>query len=103
VPGRVAGDAARIRQILVNLVGNALKFTERGEIEVRVRWQTAGERAVSVRDTGIGVPQSKRAAIFEQLTHADGTTTRRYGAPGLGLTMSARTVALMHRSLCIDR
>ena len=102
VPGRVAGDAARIRQILVNLVGNALKFTERGEIEVRVRWQTAGELAVSVRDTGIGVPQSKRAAIFEQFTQADGTTTRRYGGTGLGLTISARLVALMHGRIWID-
>jgi PAS domain S-box-containing protein len=102
VPDRVAGDPARIRQILVNLVGNALKFTERGEIEVRVRRQTAGELAVSVRDTGIGVPESKQAAIFEQFTQADGTTTRRYGGTGLGLTISARLVALMHGRIWVE-
>ncbi|PYR49594.1 MAG: hypothetical protein DMF89_12110 [Acidobacteria bacterium] len=111
VPDRVAGDPARIRQILVNLVGNALKFTERGEIEVRVRWQTAGELAVSVRDTGIGVPESKQAAIFEQFRQADGTTTRagstfhftvHVGTAGDD-SLSPRRAPSTRRTLVLDR
>jgi PAS domain S-box-containing protein len=101
VPARVVGDPARIRQILVNLVGNALKFTERGEIDVRVGFKD-GELAVSVRDTGIGVPHDKQAAIFEQFTQVDGTTTRRYGGTGLGLTICARLVALMKGRIWIE-
>ena len=100
VPARVFGDAARLRQIITNLVGNAIKFTDEGEIAVTVRLdsQGLGERIrlrFDVRDTGIGIPAEKHSLIFEAFAQADGSTTRKFGGTGLGLTISARLVRLM--------
>jgi PAS domain S-box-containing protein len=100
VPDRVQGDPGRIRQVLVNLVGNAIKFTEHGEIELAVtRLADAPEAharlSFSVRDTGIGIPADKFDAIFDSFSQADTSTTRKYGGTGLGLTISAQLVALM--------
>ena len=100
VPGRVLGDPGRIRQVLINLIGNAIKFTERGEIEVSVSCQHGAPpgRALlcfSVRDTGIGIAPEKFEAIFESFSQADTSTTRKYGGTGLGLTISTQLVALM--------
>ena len=107
VPDVLRGDPARIRQILVNLVGNALKFTDSGEIEVRV---SAEERAesepvtlhFSVRDTGIGVPFDKQEKIFESFTQADASTTRTFGGTGLGLAISSQLVGMMGGKIWLD-
>jgi signal transduction histidine kinase/CheY-like chemotaxis protein len=99
LPAPLGGDAARIRQVLVNLAGNALKFTQRGQVVVGVRAleQEAGRVRLrfSVADTGIGIPADRQAAIFESFTQADGSTTREYGGTGLGLTISRQMVELM--------
>jgi PAS domain S-box-containing protein len=116
VPDALVGDPGRLRQILVNLAGNAIKFTARGEVVVEVRllqWESApaGPSAsptsdirlqFSVRDTGIGIPANKQAAIFDPFTQADGSTTRRYGGTGLGLTISARLVKLMEGRIWLE-
>ena len=99
VPEALMGDPGRIRQILVNLVGNAIKFTERGEIFVSVEEQSHAEGAsvlhFSVRDSGIGVPREKQKTIFEAFSQADGSMTRKYGGTGLGLSISKKLVELM--------
>ncbi len=99
IPQVVVGDPLRVRQILTNLVGNATKFTEGGEIELAVRrnGQMGGIPAVqfSVRDTGIGIPEDKVGQIFEEFAQADASVTRKYGGTGLGLTISHRLAALM--------
>ena len=100
VPDDLVADWPRLQQVLTNLVGNALKFTERGEISVRVGLQDpAPDRAVvlhfTVRDTGIGILPDRQAAIFEPFTQADGSTTRRYGGTGLGLSISSSLVTMM--------
>ena len=108
VPRSVVGDPGRLRQVLVNLIGNALKFTERGEVIVGVELDAPGPGPTSVRlrfsvaDTGIGIPQSKRGAIFVPFEQADGSTTRRYGGTGLGLSISAKLVGLMGGSIAIE-
>jgi signal transduction histidine kinase/CheY-like chemotaxis protein len=106
VPETVSGDVVRLRQILVNLVGNAIKFTSKGEIEVDVKTMSrvGGEVCVhvSVRDTGIGIPESKQEKIFEAFTQADGSTTRDFGGTGLGLTISAQLVALMGGQMWVE-
>jgi len=93
------GDPARLRQVLINLVGNAIKFTAQGEIVIRAEpiSETDTEATVrfSVQDTGIGIPQERQAAIFERFTQADSSTTRRYGGTGLGLTISKQLVDAM--------
>ena len=95
----VTGDPARLRQVLLNLLGNAVKFTEKGEVgvEVRVLRESAASVVVRivVRDTGIGIPKERHAAIFESFTQADGSTTRRHGGTGLGLTICRQLVHLM--------
>jgi len=105
VPEFVIADALRIRQVLINLLGNAVKFTEQGEVVLSVRADRAilnedgadvGSRLVfTVRDTGIGIPASKQHHIFEAFAQADGSTTRKYGGTGLGLTISKRLIDMM--------
>jgi two-component system, sensor histidine kinase and response regulator len=99
VPRGVAGDPSRVRQILVNLVGNAIKFTESGEVVIEAHLVAEAESHVririSVRDTGIGIPPSRLGAIFESFTQADGSTTRKYGGTGLGLSISRHLAQLM--------
>ena len=105
-PTRVAGDPERLRQVLVNLVGNAIKFTAAGNVDVRAALAGQEAEAVSVRfsvaDTGEGIPEDRQAAIFESFTQADGSTTRRFGGTGLGLTISRRLVTLMGGSLEVE-
>jgi len=99
VPDWINGDPLRLRQILMNLVANAIKFTEQGEVVVDVEWLSGDERQVelkfSVSDTGIGIPASKLNSIFEAFGQADTSTTRKYGGTGLGLTISSRLVHIM--------
>jgi PAS domain S-box-containing protein len=103
VPQVVRGDAGRLRQILINLVGNAVKFTESGEVSLHVAVEHASEGQVmlryAVRDTGIGLTQPQIARLFQPFTQADGSMTRRYGGTGLGLAVSKRLVDLMGGSI----
>jgi CheY-like chemotaxis protein len=106
VPECLIGDPLRVRQILVNLVGNAIKFTDAGEvaIEIAIGSRSEGhvELHIRVRDTGIGVPQEKQELIFDAFSQVDGSTTREYGGTGLGLTISARLVAAMHGRIWVE-
>jgi two-component system, sensor histidine kinase and response regulator len=99
VPERVVGDGPRLRQVLVNLVGNAIKFTEQGEVVVQVEKQSEEADGVVlgflVADTGIGIPPEKQQVVFEAFAQADSSTTREYGGTGLGLSISAQLVGLM--------
>ena len=99
VPAALVGDPVRFRQVLLNLTGNAIKFTERGEVTVQVRVagrdQDGLKLQVSVRDTGIGIPPEKQGRLFQAFEQADSSTTRQYGGTGLGLVISARIVRLM--------
>jgi len=99
VPPGVVGDPVRLRQVLVNLLDNAVRFTERGRVRLRIGVDERTEHRVTlhfrVEDTGIGVPRDKQATIFESFTQADGSITRRFGGTGLGLTISGRLVELM--------
>jgi len=106
VPERLRGDVGRLRQILVNLVGNALKFTERGEVVVDVEKESQDESGVvlhfSVRDTGIGVPLDKQGMIFEAFTQVDSSATRKYGGTGLGLAITSRLVNLIGGKIWLE-
>lgn len=95
LPPYVFGDPARMRQILSNLVDNAVKFTERGHIEVTVSPESGDRIRFDVRDTGIGIAQDKQKVIFEAFSQADGSITRRFGGAGLGLTITRQIVILM--------
>ena len=99
VPSLLRGDPGRLRQILVNLGCNAVKFTEKGEIVIRVRLESEDERNVticfSVSDTGIGIPANRRDILFSPFTQVDGSTTRQYGGTGLGLAISKQLAKLM--------
>ena len=112
VPDYVIGDKNRIRQILVNLVNNALKFTEKGEVNVRVRRQQLNPDALpgseefmlefSVSDTGIGIPEEKRDVIFDSFQQADSSISRRFGGAGLGLSISRKLVQIMSGEITLD-
>ncbi|RMG57665.1 MAG: hybrid sensor histidine kinase/response regulator, partial [Bacteroidetes bacterium] len=108
IPPHIKGDEDRIRQVLINLINNALKFTERGAITVEARWsppQAGAERAsieMRVQDTGIGIPQDKQAGLFQAFTQVDATTSRKYGGTGLGLAICAQLVQLMDGQIAVE-
>jgi signal transduction histidine kinase/CheY-like chemotaxis protein/ligand-binding sensor domain-containing protein len=104
VPEMVSGDAGRLRQIVLNLVSNAIKFTARGQVGLHVEVEPAGSQLLrfSVVDTGIGIPQEKLQSIFSPFTQADTSTTRKYGGTGLGLTISSRLVAMMGGRIWVE-
>ncbi len=106
VPEPLLGDASRIRQILVNLIGNAIKFTEQGEVFVNVE-EDSHETGVTclhfvVKDTGVGIPAEKQAKIFEAFSQADGSMARKYGGTGLGLTICTRLVTMMGGAIWVE-
>lgn len=106
VPDSLTGDPVRLRQVLTNLLGNAVKFTESGEIVLRITLEEdKGDRVAlrfAVRDTGIGIPKDRQAAIFEAFTQVDGSSTRKYGGTGLGLTIANELVGLMDGRLWVE-
>jgi len=106
VPDAVVGDPGRLRQVLLNLVGNAIKFTDDGEVAVNVSIDERGADDVrlrfTVRDTGIGIPEEKQWEIFGAFVQADASTTRRYGGTGLGLTISTQLVEMMDGRMWLD-
>ncbi len=105
-PHCVVGDAGRLRQVVVNLVGNAIKFTEHGEVAVEVEVEKWAEDVIclhfAVRDTGIGIPADKQQLIFAPFSQADGSMTRKYGGTGLGLTISSQLVTMMGGRLWVE-
>ena len=105
-PERVVGDPVRVRQVLVNLVGNAVKFTDRGEVALEAEFlgaTDAGARlCLAVRDTGIGIPRARQAAVFESFTQANGGITRRHGGTGLGLTICQHLAHLMDGRIALE-
>jgi two-component system, sensor histidine kinase and response regulator len=106
VPEEIVGDPSRLRQILTNLIGNAIKFTEKGEVVVSVAQQERNETHTRlhfvVSDTGIGIPPEKQKVIFDSFTQADSSITRRFGGTGLGLTISARLVKMMGGRIWVE-
>jgi len=106
IPTAVRGDPARLRQILINLGGNAIKFTHRGEVVLRTEIEEQNNKKAVVRfsvvDTGIGIPRDKRETIFETFRQADGSTTRKYGGTGLGLAISKQLVELMGGRIWVE-
>ena len=106
VPPMVIGDGNRLRQIVMNLVGNALKFTERGEVVLQATPESLSREDVTlhfvVRDTGIGIPADKQAAIFGMFEQVDSSLTRRHGGAGLGLSIASRLVGLMDGRMWVE-
>jgi signal transduction histidine kinase/ActR/RegA family two-component response regulator len=106
VPEHVSADPLRLRQVLLNLIGNAIKFTETGSVRVEAKAESQDDKTVclrfAVRDTGPGIPDDKQDLIFKSFCQADGTTTRRHGGTGLGLTISAHLVELMGGKIWVE-
>ena len=106
VPEALIGDPLRLRQVIINLVGNGIKFTQQGEVALTVAVASRGEEAVtcqfSVRDTGIGIPKDRQGAIFRRFLQGDAATARLYGGSGLGLTISARLVEMMNGRIWVE-
>jgi PAS domain S-box-containing protein len=103
LPARLVGDPGRLRQVLINLIGNAIKFTEQGSVTLQVQQgKSADVLLFSVTDTGIGIPDDKRAQIFDAFSQVDNSISRRYGGTGLGLSICARLVDLMGGHLWVD-
>jgi signal transduction histidine kinase/DNA-binding response OmpR family regulator len=106
LPERVRGDSGRLRQIILNLVGNAIKFTNNGEVALRAEPESREGDELTLRftvsDTGIGIPQEKLESIFSPFTQADSSTTRKYGGTGLGLTISARLASMMGGRISVE-
>jgi PAS domain S-box-containing protein len=100
--GAVRGDPTRLRQILINLLGNAIKFTQRGSVTIAVEQTDSSLRRFSIEDTGIGIPIEKQRKIFDPFTQADSSTLRRFGGTGLGLAISARLVEAMGGSIWVE-
>ncbi len=106
VPEAIRGDSTRLRQVVVNLVGNAIKFTDKGEVALKVLvvQGEGGDRTLhfTVSDTGVGIPPEKQKSIFDPFTQADSSTTRKYGGTGLGLSISIRLVRMMGGSMWVE-
>ena len=106
VPAAVRGDSTRIRQVVINLIGNAIKFTDAGEVALKLQviQSEGGDRLLhfTMSDTGIGIPAEKQKSIFNPFTQADSSTTRKYGGTGLGLSISIRLVRLMGGSMWVE-
>ena len=106
IPDVLMGDPGRLRQILTNLVGNAIKFTETGEVLISVQQETAGPKGLQlhfkVQDTGIGIPPEAQKKIFQSFSQADGSTTRKYGGTGLGLSISTKLVEKMNGRIWVE-
>src|SRR3984893_5833552 len=106
VPEGIRGDSTRLRQVVINLIGNAIKFTDAGEVALKVLviQSEGGERLLhfTVSDTGVGIPPEKQKSIFEPFTQADSSTTRKYGGTGLGLSISVRLVRMMEGNMWVE-
>jgi signal transduction histidine kinase len=105
-PDAILGDPTRLRQILINLIGNATKFTDKGEVSVRIVCESSGNDTVALRfsvsDTGIGIPLEKQAALFQKFMQVDSTTTRKYGGTGLGLAICRQLVEMMGGKIWVE-
>jgi len=106
VPGRVISDSGRLRQILMNLIGNAIKFTHQGEVTIRVRLDSTtgidNRLRFSISDTGIGIAKDRQQQIFQPFVQVDGSNTRRYGGTGLGLAIASQLVDLMEGQIWLE-
>jgi signal transduction histidine kinase len=106
VPIFLTGDPGRLRQVIINLAGNSIKFTEEGEVVVRVETESVSGEEVKlhfmVSDTGIGIPQDKLVSIFNSFEQVDGSTTRKYGGTGLGLSISRQLVEMMGGNIHVE-
>jgi protein-histidine pros-kinase len=106
VPENMLGDPTRLRQVLLNLIGNAIKFTDQGSIHIEAAVEQSSDTEItlqfSVKDTGIGIPADKKGFIFEAFRQADGSTTRKHGGTGLGLAICSRLVEMMGGRIWVE-